>query len=206
MKSISEEKNPFDAVRDRTGGRSAKVREAVLQAARQILMERGAEALTHRNVAQLANVNASTVYRRWPDRARLIADVFKSTADSMVRLPDSCSLADDLLQFLQMISAMLSSSEGRKLAQGGISAVSSGDEMVRSAIRELWDQRFKQAEKIFEQAVARGEEGYKRQRRVILETLIAPVWFRILVTQEPVNEEYLVKNICRILAQSNNVV
>jgi len=201
MRAITEEKESLDAVKERTGGRSAKVREAVLQAARQILMEHGANALTHRNVAQLAGVNASTVCRRWPDRARLIADVFKSTAESMVRIPDSGSLSLDLLQFLQMITAMLSSSEGRKLVQGAISATSSGDDMVKSAIREVWQQRFQQAEVMFEQADLRGEAGYKGQRRAILETLIAPVWFRILITQEPVGEEYLMANISRILKQ-----
>ncbi|MNG63415.1 TetR/AcrR family transcriptional regulator [Serratia inhibens] len=201
MRATPEEKESLDAVKERTGGRSAKVREAVLQAARQILMEQGANALTHRNVAQLAGVNASTVYRRWPDRARLIADVFKNTAESMVRIPDSGSLSLDLLQFLQMITAMLYSAEGRKLVQGAISATSSGDDMVESAIRDVWEQRFQQAEMIFEQAVLRGEEGYKGQRKGILETLIAPVWFRVLITQEPVDEEYLVANISRILKQ-----
>jgi len=71
--------------------------------------------------------------------------------------------------------------------------------MAESAIRDVWEQRFQQAEMIFEQAVLRGEEGYKGQRRAILETLIAPVWFRVLITQEPVDEEYLVANISRIL-------
>lgn len=201
MRAITtEEKKSTDTVRERTGGRSAKVREAILQAARRILMESGADSLTHRNVAQYAGVNASTVYRRWPDRARLIADVFKNTADSMVKIPDSGSLATDLLQFLQMIAAMLSSSEGRKLTEGGISAMSSGDDMVKSAIRELWEQRFSQAEMIFEQAAQRGELDYKGQRKAILEMLVAPVWFRILITQKCVDEEYLITNIRDALA------
>lgn len=201
MRSIIENEIQLDAVRERTGGRSAKVREAVLKAARIILMERGAEALTHRNVAQLASVNASTVYRRWPDRALLIADVFQSTADSLVRLPDTGNLRDDLLHFLQNISDMLVSPEGRKFAQGGISSISSGDEMVSSVIRSLWEQRFKQAEIMFEKAAARGENGYKGQRRSILETLIAPVWFRIMVTQGTVDDDYLIENIRRLLTE-----
>lgn len=201
MRATSEEKESLDAVKERTGGRSAKVREAVLQAARQILMEQGANALTHRNVAHLAGVNASTVFRRWPDRARLIADVFKSAAESMVTLPDSGSLSEDLYEFLHRISSMLASSEGRKWVLGAISATSSGDGMVESAIREVWEQRFHQAEIMFERAALRGEAGYEGQRRAILETLIAPVWFRILITQESVDKEYLVANISRVLEQ-----
>ncbi|MEZ0581905.1 TetR/AcrR family transcriptional regulator C-terminal ligand-binding domain-containing protein [Erwinia sp. STN24] len=201
MRAIPEEKGSLDAVQERTGGRSAKVREAVLQAARQILMQEGANALTHRKVAHIAGVNASTVYRRWPDRTRLIADVFRSTAESMVSIPDSGSLHLDLYEFLKMITSMLSSSEGRKMIQGAIDATSSGDELVGSAIRDVWEQRFQQAEMMFERAIRRGEAGFEGQRRAILETLIAPVWFRILITQEPVDEEYLAANVTRILKQ-----
>ncbi|EPY4258433.1 TetR/AcrR family transcriptional regulator C-terminal ligand-binding domain-containing protein [Klebsiella variicola] len=53
---------------------------------------------------------------------------------------------------------------------------------------------------IFEQAAQRGELDYKGQRKAILEMLIAPVWFRILITQKCVDEEYLITNIRDALA------
>lgn len=87
------------------------------------------------------------------------------------------------------------------MIQGAIDATSSGDELVGSAIRDVWEQRFQQAEMMFERAIRRGEAGFEGQRRAILETLIAPVWFRILITQEPVDEEYLAANVTRILKQ-----
>lgn len=200
-RAIPEEKVSPDTVKERTGGRSAKVREAVLDAARQILMEKGVNALTHRNVALIAGVNPSTVYRRWPDRGKLVACVFRSAAENMVTIPDSGSLQLDLYEFLKEITIMLSSSQGRKLILGTISAISSGDDTVESAIRDVWEQRFQQAEIMFERAVVRGEADYKGQRRAVLEMLIAPVWFRILITHEPVDKEYLTININRILEQ-----
>ncbi|MCH9405288.1 TetR/AcrR family transcriptional regulator [Pantoea agglomerans] len=200
-RAIPEEKVSPDTVKERTGGRSAKVREAVLDAARQILMEKGVNALTHRNVALIAGVNPSTVYRRWPDRGKLVACVFRSAAENMVTIPDSGSLQLDLYEFLKEITIMLSSSQGRKLILGTISAISSGDDTVESAIRDVWEQRFQQAEIMFERAVVRGEADYKGQRRAVLEMLIAPVWFRILITHEPVDKEYLTININRILKQ-----
>ncbi|MDY0994056.1 TetR/AcrR family transcriptional regulator [Pantoea agglomerans] len=200
-RAIPEEKVSPDTVKERTGGRSAKVREAVLDAARQILMEKGVNALTHRNVALIAGVNPSTVYRRWPDRGKLVACVFRSAAENMVTIPDSGSLQLDLYEFLKEITIMLSSSQGRKLILGTISAISSGDDTVESAIRDVWEQRFQQAEIMFERAVVRGEADYKGQRRAVLEMLIAPVWFRILITHEPVDNEYLTININRTLKQ-----
>lgn len=200
-RAIPEEKVSPDTVKERTGGRSAKVREAVLDAARQILMEKGVNALTHRNVALIAGVNPSTVYRRWPDRGKLVACVFRSAAENMVTIPDSGSLQLDLYEFLKEITIMLSSSQGRKLILGTISAISSGDDTVESAIRDVWEQRFQQAEIMFERAVVRGEADYKGQRRTVLEMLIAPVWFRIFITHEPVDKEYLTININRTLKQ-----
>lgn len=200
-RAIPEEKVSPDTVKERTGGRSAKVREAVLDAARQILMEKGVNALTHRNVALIAGVNPSTVYRRWPDRGKLVACVFRSAAENMVTIPDSGSLQRDLYEFLKEITIMLSSSQGRKLILGTISAISSGDNTVESAIRDVWEQRFQQAEIMFERAVVREEADYKGQRRAVLEMLIAPVWFRILITHEPVDKEYLTTNINRTLKQ-----
>lgn len=203
MKSIIDETNPLDAVKSRTGGRSAKVREAVLQAAHKILMDQGAEALTHRNVAQLADVNASTVYRRWPDRARLIADVFKSTADSLVKVPNTGNLHLDLLTFLKTIADMLATAEGKKLAQGGISAISSDDCVVQTAIRELWVFRFSQAEEMFHRAVERGEYVLSGSIKNLIEILIAPVWFRALVTSELTDDDYLKAHIDKVLSMSD---
>lgn len=200
-RAIPDDKDSPETVRERTGGRSAKVREAVLDAARQILMEKGVNDLTHRNVAFIAGVNPSTVYRRWPDRAKLIACIFRSTAENMVTVPDSGSLHRDLYEFLKEITSMLASVQGRKLILGTISAISSGDDTVESAIRDVWEQRFQQAEIMFERAAVRGEAGYEGMRRALLEALIAPVWFRILITREPVDKEYLTVNINRLLKQ-----
>ena len=52
-------------VRPRPGGRSARVRRAVLDAVVELLEEGGARAVTIAEVATRSGVNASSIYRRW---------------------------------------------------------------------------------------------------------------------------------------------
>ncbi len=59
---------------DRTDPRIIRSRRAVLDAALAELAERGYGAFTIDGVATRAGVARSTIYRLWPDRARLVAD------------------------------------------------------------------------------------------------------------------------------------
>ncbi len=59
---------------DRTDPRIVRSRRAVLDAALAELAERGYGAFTIDGVATRAGVARSTIYRLWPDRARLVAD------------------------------------------------------------------------------------------------------------------------------------
>ncbi|RYZ79197.1 MAG: TetR family transcriptional regulator, partial [Proteobacteria bacterium] len=56
-------------------GRNARVRQSVVEAVLRILQEQGYGSLSHRSVAALAGVDSATVYRRWPTRPRLVADM-----------------------------------------------------------------------------------------------------------------------------------
>src|SRR6516162_9222771 len=86
----------LDGVRARTGGRSARVREAVLSAVREELMDGGYAALSHIVVARRAGVDPATVYRRWPTRSRLAVDAIIELAENAVPVPDTGRLASDL--------------------------------------------------------------------------------------------------------------
>jgi DNA-binding transcriptional regulator YbjK len=50
----------------RTGGRSARVREAILAATFRELIDSGYAAMSVEAVAARAGVNKTTIYRRWP--------------------------------------------------------------------------------------------------------------------------------------------
>ena len=73
--------------------RSEKSRRAIVTATRELLLERGFDGLTIEAVAARAGVGKQTIYRWWPSRPALVADVMLEDAD---RILASVNRTDDL--------------------------------------------------------------------------------------------------------------
>ncbi|GAA2523807.1 TetR family transcriptional regulator [Winogradskya humida] len=55
--------------------RATRSRQAILSAARELLLDQGPAGVTHQRVAQQAGVGRATVYRHWPQAEQLLLDV-----------------------------------------------------------------------------------------------------------------------------------
>ncbi len=64
--------------------RSEKSRTAIVTATRELLLERGFDGLTIEAVAARAGVGKQTIYRWWPSRPALVADVMLEDADKIL--------------------------------------------------------------------------------------------------------------------------
>ena len=91
----------------RPGGRSARIRQAVLDAAFAELGEKGYGGLSIEAVALRSGVAKTTVYRRWPTRDELVADALDSRSDRNEPVPDTGSLRGDLKEFCEGVRAKL---------------------------------------------------------------------------------------------------
>lgn len=88
--------------------RAARSREAILVAARELLLKHGPAAITHQRVADQAGVGRATVYRHWARTETLLLDVMAGAGMPFFRDPRSPIrpwlhvhlrlLADDLAQ------------------------------------------------------------------------------------------------------------
>lgn len=65
--------------------RSEKSRMAIVGATRELLLERGFDKLSIEAVAARAGVGKQTIYRWWPSRHALVADVILEDADKILR-------------------------------------------------------------------------------------------------------------------------
>ncbi|MET7441466.1 helix-turn-helix domain-containing protein, partial [Streptomyces sp. NPDC005568] len=80
----------------RPGGRTARVRAAVLRAAGDMLVERGFAHLDLADVARRAEVGKTTVYRRWGNVTGLVADLLADMAEQSLSRTDLGSVLEDL--------------------------------------------------------------------------------------------------------------
>ena len=65
---------------------------AVLEAAADVLFERGFDTLSIREIAERAGVHESSIYRRWGTKADLVVDALLSRLGREVPTPDTGSL------------------------------------------------------------------------------------------------------------------
>jgi AcrR family transcriptional regulator len=182
--------------RRRLGGRSARVRSSVLQSAFQLLMEKGIDALTIAEVAARAGVHETSIYRRWGTKHALARDACVHYGEVVLAIPDTGSLRSDLVALLERLVAILRSPQGRTVLALSLSQ----HPHVVAARQGLWQRRFNSIRTVFDKAVSRGEFPRDTDPMAVLETLIAPLYFRALITGGPLENWPTNEMIDRMLA------
>ena len=89
-----------------TDVRVERTRDAVLAAARRLLLEEGWDAVTHLRVAAASGVSRATVYRHWPSGTDLLHDVLRREAEMSHRQPVG-RLREDLVAELDALRRQL---------------------------------------------------------------------------------------------------
>jgi AcrR family transcriptional regulator len=93
--------------------RSERARTAIVTATRELLLERGFDGLTIEAVAARAGVGKQTIYRWWPTRPALVADVMLDEADKIIAsVSHTGDLADDLVRWVGKLVASLTTARG----------------------------------------------------------------------------------------------
>lgn len=184
--------------RKRTGGRSARVRDAVLASTVHLVLEHGIDGLTLGAVAAHAGVAETTLYRRWGSRTALIADAVSALAAEGNPPPDSGSLRTDLHRIVEQIADLITAPGVARLL--GTAAALDADPDLAAAREAFWNNRFDQISPVIESARDAGSIRAEAQSREVLETLCAPLYFRLLVTAEPIDEACLTRCVEHTLA------
>ena len=171
----------------RPGGRSARVRAAVLTATLEEVAARGGR-FSVEAVASRAGVHKTTVYRRWPTRGALLLEALLERSSVEVPMPDTGSVEGDLYALMHAIVANLRS----QLASGVVRALvdEPDDADLRAAALAFWRERFSLVAGVITRGVERGELTRDSDPDLLIELLIGPLYLRLLVTLEPLTEAY----------------
>lgn len=80
--------------------RSPRLDGALLDAAEEVLLERGYHAASLSEIARRAGVGTPAIYRRWRTKAEVAIDIVRRAAEP-APIPDTGSIRDDLVTFLR---------------------------------------------------------------------------------------------------------
>lgn len=183
----------------RPGGRSARVRASVVHAFLELLVESGYSQLTFEALAERAGVHKTTLYRRWGTRENLLLDVALESADAAVPVPDTGSLEGDLVQVAHEVAAYLQVPAAQAMLRAVV-AEAMAEPKLASAVRQFWAVRFGRMGAIVGRAAARGEVLVTLEPDLVLEALVGALYHRVLVRQERIDDELVVK-LAKLVAE-----
>ncbi|BBX69086.1 TetR/AcrR family transcriptional regulator [Mycolicibacterium psychrotolerans] len=96
--------------------RSEKSRRAIVTATRELLLDRGFDKLTIEAVAARAGVGKQTIYRWWPSRHALVADVILEDADRILRpVASGTDVTADVCAWAVELAAALTTARGNAM-------------------------------------------------------------------------------------------
>jgi AcrR family transcriptional regulator len=136
------------------------------------------------DVARDAGVAKSTIYRRWPSKAALVAAAVEELYLTRVRVPDTGTLRADLVELLSNSYDLLITGPGRVFA--GLIRESGERPELAEVVYSTMHARRRFYTQVLNRAIARGELPPETDGGLAIDLLVGPLWVRQLVTGEPV--------------------
>lgn len=163
---------------------------AIENAAVEILREVGYENLTIEAVAARAQVSKATIYRRWKNKAAMVADSVHHYAFCKAPTIDTGSLRGDLIEVLTEKVKTMKSADGQLIA--GLMCMARTDEDLSEVLTERLSGYASAAHSaIFDRAVLRGEIPADAKRELVIQLVPAVIGFRVFMAREEINRKFI---------------
>ena len=174
----------------RENPRTARVRQVILDAAIELLVERGAHEVTANRIAEETGVARTTIYRQWPDQASLLL----ATIDTVIAPSfDPSTTGDvmvDLRQTLINLRKRLKVRPIRPIFAALVTLASRDDGMVNA------QQRFvsglvQPTTDVLEVACERGALPANLDCAAATASLAGPLLHQSLIMRQPINDDLI---------------
>lgn len=166
--------------------RESAIREAALE----LLLEVGYDRMSMDSVATRARASKATIYRRWPGKRELVLDALRCRVPEPLEPADTGSLRGDLIATLAVAAEGVAAEDAALLA-GMLRAMRAAPEIGECLREQMFEAKQSVGRTIVARAVARGELGPHADPGVLAEIAPAVMFFRVLVTGQPVDAEFL---------------
>jgi AcrR family transcriptional regulator len=160
------------------------VEQAVFEATLRLLATRDYGEISIETMAERAGVSRTTIYRRWRSKAAVVAAAVSSLYLDRVEVPDTGSLSQDLVTLLTETYRVMADGDGRVLEK--LVRQSGQIPELTELVRSILYARRRMYATILNRAIARGEMPPEADQELLLDLLLGPLWFRLLVSGAPI--------------------
>jgi AcrR family transcriptional regulator len=175
-----------DAGRRRPGRpRSEGSRDAIVQAAAELVVEQGYAAVSIEKIAQRAGTGKQTIYRWWPSKGDILMEALARKADMRVSLPDEGSWAADLRRMLDDSFALARVPQTSELLRA-LMTEAQLDPAFGARFRADFLQRRRAAlATLVERANRRGDLPAALTAGFAADVVFGVIWYRLLAAPQP---------------------
>jgi len=161
----------------------------ILNAARDVMARRGFTGATMEEIAATAGVGKDTLYRRWSSKEKLAIDLVATMAGEAVGpVPLDPDPRFNLFTFLKDIVRFNRTTDFGPLIAGIVGEAARNDELADS-FHMFWRHRRALAAELVTDVI--GSDATPEVVDRILDRLLAPIYYRLLLTGDDITDEYL---------------
>lgn len=167
--------------------RSEQAHDAILDATRDLLNEKGGAGLTIEAVAKRAGVGKPTIYRWWPTSADIVLEVVRRQAETAVPIPHFDSARETLHQYLRRSMSAVNGPDGVHLRF--LMAHAQMDDAFRERFRLNFTAARRAAlRSVLSQALEQGRINPQIDLETALDIIFGVMWYRFLIGHGPLDE------------------
>ncbi len=161
----------------------------ILTAARDVMARRGFTGATMEEIATTAGVGKDTLYRRWSSKEQLVIDLVQTMAGEAVGpVPLDPDPRFNLFTFLKDIVRFNRTTDFGPLIAGIVGEAARNVELADS-FHAFWRHRRALAAELVADVI--GPEAPAEVLDHMLDRLLAPSYYRLLLTGDDISDEYL---------------
>jgi AcrR family transcriptional regulator len=171
--------------------RSEKAHTAILDAAADLLLDKGLAAVSMDAVAARAGVSKATIYRWWPTKETLALDALFHEWAAVPPPRDTGSLRDDLLSLLRPWARLAGRRPYGRIIAALVTQTQTDPAFARQYHARFVEPRRDQARTVFRRAVERGQIPSDTNVEVALDLLYGAIYHRLLHGHAPLNDRFV---------------
>jgi AcrR family transcriptional regulator len=178
--------------------RDARADRAILQATVELIAEHGAYEFRTEDVATRAGVGKGAIYRRYGSKDELVTAAIAGLVSEEIVVPDTGSTRADLLLLMQEAVELYRGSLAARLMPNVIAAIVQRPELARAVRDGFLAGRRAALSEVVRRGVERGDLRTDLDLELALDVLGGPLFYRLLVTGGPIDEQ-LAKGVADLI-------
>jgi AcrR family transcriptional regulator len=169
--------------------RNPRADRAILRATIELIAELGVDEFRTDDVAARAGVGKGAIYRRYPSKDDLVMAAVGALVNEEIVVPDTGSTRADLLALMREAVELYSGSLPGRIMPSLVGAMAKRPELARVVRDGFLARRRLALTEVLRRGVERGDLRRELDLELVLDVLGGPLFYRLLITGGPINNQ-----------------